>query len=83
MVQEFGVDKLWALIHSFRGLSRSESFENVLGMSEADFEKSWRDSLADLTVVPTDLARGTTCSWRETRRAPFSAKAINSIRRGS
>lgn len=27
-------------------------------MSEADFEKNWRDSLADLTEVPTDLARG-------------------------
>lgn len=58
IVEEFGAEKLRALIHSFRGLSRSESFQNVLGMSEADFEKSWRDSLTDLTEVPTDLARG-------------------------
>lgn len=27
-------------------------------MSESDFEKSWRESLAGLTEVPTDLARG-------------------------
>lgn len=58
LVQEFGVEKLRALVQSFRSMSRSESFQNVLGMSEADFEKNWRDSLADLTEVPTDLARG-------------------------
>lgn len=58
LVQEFGVEKLRALVYSFRGLSRSESFQNILGLSEADFEKSWRDSLADLTEVPTELARG-------------------------
>lgn len=58
IVQEFGVEKLRALVRSFRELSRSESFQNILGMSESDVEKNWRDSLAGLTEVPTDLARG-------------------------
>lgn len=58
MVQEFGVEKLRALVPFFRAMSPSESFQNALGMSESDFEKSWRDSLTNMTDVPTDLARG-------------------------
>lgn len=58
IVQEFGVEKVRILLQSFREKSRADAFQDVLGMSESDFEKSWRSSLADLTEVPVDLARG-------------------------
>ncbi|MBK8576401.1 MAG: tetratricopeptide repeat protein [Elusimicrobia bacterium] len=58
LVQEFGVDKLRVLLRAFRKSSRAAAFQDSLGMSESDFENNWRDSLADLTEVPTDLARG-------------------------
>lgn len=58
LLQEFGPEKLRLLLQSFRSTSRAAAFQESLGMSEADFEKSWRESLADLTEVPTDLARG-------------------------
>ncbi len=57
-VQEFGQEKLRDLLISFRSKTRAEAFQSCLGMSEAEFEKNWRDSLADLTEVPTELARG-------------------------
>ncbi|MBL0057621.1 MAG: tetratricopeptide repeat protein [Elusimicrobia bacterium] len=58
IVREFGQEKLRDLLIAFRSKTRAEAFQSTLGMTEAEFEKNWRDSLADLTEVPTELARG-------------------------
>ncbi|MBL8023353.1 MAG: tetratricopeptide repeat protein [Elusimicrobia bacterium] len=58
IVNEFGEEKLRALLRSFRESSRSDGFRLTLGISEGELEKNWRDSLADLTENPTELERG-------------------------
>ncbi|MBK7208666.1 MAG: tetratricopeptide repeat protein [Elusimicrobia bacterium] len=58
LVKEFGVEKVATLLASFRQQPRAEAFSHTLGLGEAELEKAWRDSLADLTEKPTDNARG-------------------------
>lgn len=58
IVQEFGIEKLVNLLHSFREMTHNEAFEKILILGEKDIEKNWRDSLVNLTEVPIDLARG-------------------------
>jgi hypothetical protein len=58
IVQEFGVEKLQSLLHSFRVHSRADAFRLALGVSERDLEKSWREALVERTEVPTELAQG-------------------------
>lgn len=47
LVEEFGTGKLRELLQAFRSTFRSTAFEKVLGMTEEEFEASWRDSLRD------------------------------------
>jgi cytochrome c-type biogenesis protein CcmH/NrfG len=47
LVEEFGPGKLRELLQAFRVSFRSQAFEKVLGMTEEEFEASWRDSLKD------------------------------------
>jgi len=82
IVQEFGVERLRDLLQGFRIYSRPDSFQKALGLSERDFEKSWRDSLADLTEVPTDLARGAldrTVWWGEGEEVQWGDDAVQDL----
>jgi tetratricopeptide (TPR) repeat protein len=47
IVDRFGADKLEELLRAFRTASREQAFSRVLGVSEAELEEAWRDSLAD------------------------------------
>lgn len=58
LMKEFGIEKVVALLASFRRWPRAEAFGQVLGLTEVEFEKAWRESLADLTETPTGAGRG-------------------------
>jgi len=58
LIKEFGIEKVSALVASFRRWSRADAFGQILGSNEAEVEKAWRDSLADLTETPIGTARG-------------------------
>lgn len=58
IVQEFGAEKMRDLLAAFRRVPRARAFIDVLGIGEDELEKAWRESLTELTAVPTDTPRG-------------------------
>lgn len=49
IVEQFGPGKLAELLRAFRRFPRDRAFVEALGLSEAELEESWRESLKDRT----------------------------------
>ncbi len=71
LVERFGPDTLTELLKAFRRLPRAEAFQEVLGMSEADLELAWRDSLKDRDWSVSEGAMGQKISLKAVNESEF------------